>query len=127
MKLKYTDSRDGLVVVGLEDEAGMFHELALNTMDAADLIGALRASLEEAVGHPAADSMGLPGIHHVQYSERSGEIFFRIYMNERLYHEYPIPPNTTLATELKLFADRVEARNLAKATHQLPDSPSGRH
>lgn len=127
MKIVHTDSRDGSVIIGLEDESGDAHEVALTTIATADLIGALRSSLEEAIGHPLADSTGLPGIHHVQYSERSGEVFFRIYMSDRIYHEYPIPPNTTLETELKLFAERVEARNSAKATHQPPDSQSGKH
>jgi hypothetical protein len=127
MKITATDSRDGKVIVIVKTNDNKSREIMMTTIEAATLIGALRASLEEAIGHPTAESTGLPGIHHVQYNERNGEIFFRVYMSDRIYHEYPIPRNTTLATELKLFAERVEARNLAKATHSPPDSPSGKH
>src|SRR6266699_3285658 len=65
MKITYTDSRDGMVLIGFKDERGE-HEIALSTIETADLIGALRTSLEEAVGSPAANSMGLPGIERVQ-------------------------------------------------------------
>ena len=58
MKITYTDSRDGMVLIGFTDERGE-HEIALSTIETADLIGALRTSLEEAVGSPAANSMGL--------------------------------------------------------------------
>ena len=61
MKITYTDSRDGMVLIGFTDERGE-HEIALSTIETADLIGALRTSLEEAVGSPAANSMGLPDI-----------------------------------------------------------------
>src|SRR6266566_6944611 len=60
MKITYTDSRDGMVLIGFTDERGE-HEIALDTIETADLIGALRTSLEEAVGSPAANSMGLSG------------------------------------------------------------------
>ena len=48
MKITYTDSRDGMVLIGFTDERGE-HEIALSTTETADLIGALRTSLEEAV------------------------------------------------------------------------------
>ena len=79
MKITYTDSRDGMVLIGFTDERGE-HEIALSTIETADLIGALRTSLEEAVGSPAANSMGLPGIERVQIVETAGEVFFRVYM-----------------------------------------------
>ena len=124
MKIAYTDARDGSIVIGLTEDGGL-REVTLNTLDATHLIGALRASIEEAIGHPAAYSTTLPGIERVQFVETPTEIFFRIYMNDRVYHEYPVPKGTTMADELKLFADRVEARNWAKATNQPPDSPAG--
>ena len=49
MKITYTDSRDGMVLIGFTDERGE-HEIALSTIETADLVGALRTSLEEAVG-----------------------------------------------------------------------------
>ena len=127
MKLVSTDSREGKIILAVQDDDDAVHEISLNTMDVAQLIGALRSSLEEAIGHPAAYSSGLPGIARVQFVETPTDIFFRIYMNERIYHEYPVPKRTTMADELKLFADRVEARNWGKATNQPPDSPAGKN
>ncbi len=99
MKITYTDSRDGMVLIGFTDERGE-HEIALSTIETADLIGALRTSLEEAVGSPAANSMGLPGIERVQIVETAEEVFFRVYMNDRISHDYPVPKGTVLADEL---------------------------
>lgn len=126
MKIVSTDSRDGMVIIALKDEHDS-HEISLNTMDAGFLIGALRASIEEAIGHPAAYSTTLPGIERVQFVETPTDIFFRVYMNERVYHEYSVPKGTTMADELKLFADRVEARNWGKATNRPPASPKGKN
>ena len=63
----------------------------------------------------------------MQYYEVGKTLFFRVFLNERVYHEYPVDADTTLGAELKAFADRVEARNLAKSTHQPPDDPKNRH
>ena len=121
MKITYTDSRDGMVLIGFTDERGE-HEIALSTIETADLIGALRTSLEEAVGSPAANSMGL----RVQIIETAEEVFFRVYMNDRISHDYPVPKGTVLADELRMMADRMEARNSAKVTHPSPDIQRGR-
>jgi hypothetical protein len=96
MKLTYTDSRDGRVVIGFTDERGE-HEIALSTVETADLIGALRTSLEEAIGSP-----------------------------DRISHDYPVPKETVLADELRMLADRMEARNSEKATHPSPDAQKGK-
>jgi hypothetical protein len=125
MKITGTDARDGVVVIELMQGAGLY-EVTLPPIEAASLISALRASLEDAIGHPSADSMALPGMERVQYVEHENEVFFRVYMNDRVSHDYPVPKGTVLADELKLLADRVEARNLAKATHRSSDSPSGK-
>jgi hypothetical protein len=125
MRVTDTSSRNGLVIVGLADQRGR-HEIALNTLDAAHFIGSLRLSLEEAIGHPAADSMALLGMERVQIVETVGELIFRVYMNHRVSHDYPIPKGTVLANELKIFADRAEAHNSARATHRTPDSPPNR-
>jgi hypothetical protein len=66
MKVKYTASRDGLVIIALEDESGEIHEVELAAIDVAQLIGGLRTSLEEAIGHPSAGNMTLPGMERVQ-------------------------------------------------------------
>jgi hypothetical protein len=125
MKLTYTDSRDGRVVIGFTDERGE-HEIALSTVETADLIGALRTSLEEAIGSPAAGSMALPGIERVRIVETAEEVVFRVYMNDRISHDYPVPRGTVLADELRMLADRMEARNSAKATHPSPDAQKGK-
>jgi hypothetical protein len=126
MKVRYTGSRDGLVIIALEDEDGKIHEVELSTIDAAQLIGGLRASLEEAIGHPNADSMTLPGMERVQIVSHDKQILFRVYMNDRLSHEYPVPKGY-LADELKLLANRVQPHNLVKAAHRPPDGPLGKH
>jgi hypothetical protein len=95
-------------------------------MDAAHFIGAFRVALGDSVQNPLAESMVLPGMKWVQYAENEDTLSFRIFLTDRLYHEYPVPKNTTLATELKAFGDRVEARNLPKATHSPPENPSGK-
>src|SRR5882762_7889132 len=129
MKITYTDSRDGMVLIGFTDERGE-HEIALSTIETADLIGALRTSLEEAIGSPAANSMGLPSIERVQIVETAEEVFFRVYMNDRISHDYPGPKGTVLADELRMMADRMEARNSARPHIRHPISkraaPSGR-
>jgi hypothetical protein len=121
MKIISTDSRDGKIILVVEDD-GEQHEIILGTIDAAFLIGALRCSIEEAIGHPHASSMTLPGMVRVQMVETPEELIFRVYMNDRVSHDYPVPRGTDLADELKLLTDRFEARNLAKATNPLPDS-----
>jgi hypothetical protein len=125
VKLTYTDSRDGSVIIGFTDERGE-HEIALSTIETADLIGALRTSLEEAIASPAADSMALPGIERVQIVETAEEVLFRVYMNDRISHDYPVPKGTVLADELRVLADRMEARNSAKATHPSPVAQKGK-
>jgi hypothetical protein len=43
MKLTYTDLSDGMVIIGFTDERGE-HEIALSTIETADLIGAFQRS-----------------------------------------------------------------------------------
>jgi hypothetical protein len=126
LRPEHIEDRDGSVIVSFTDDAGHAYEIAFNTMDAAHFIGAFRVALEESIQNPLADSMALPGMKWVQYSESAEAVFFRIFLSDRLYHEYPVPKGTTLAAELKAFGDRVEARNLSKATHSPPESPSGK-
>lgn len=117
-----TDAINDDVVINLRDETGTAFTVALKTIDVASLVGMLRASLEEAGKHPQSGGWALPGIHHVQYYKNGGTEYFRVYLSERLFHEYTVQPNTVLALELKEFADRVEARALRKAT-----PPAGTH
>src|SRR4029077_19922399 len=125
MRLTYTDSGDGMVLIGFTDERGE-HEIALSTIETADLIGALRTSLEEAIGSPVANSMSLPGMERVQIVETAEEVFFRVYVNDRISHDYPVPKGTVLADEFLMMADRMEVRNSAKAIHPSPDIQKGK-
>ncbi len=122
LQMVHTDSRYDFVILTLADASGNTYEVKLNSMDVATLIGSLRACVDEAIAHPSARSLGMPGMKRVQYVEAPENVFFRVFLGDHLFHEYPVPANTTLAAELKLFGDRVEARNLAKATHLPPDS-----
>jgi hypothetical protein len=120
LRITSTDSREGFVILNLSDTEGAPYEVRLNSMDVASLMGSVRAQLDLAL--MTGVNWGMPGMQRVQYVETPGTVFFRVFLGEHQYHEYPIPMNTTLAEELKNFADRVEARNAAKATHQPPDS-----
>ncbi|MGY4281172.1 hypothetical protein ACVWXO_000392 [Bradyrhizobium sp. LM2.7] len=124
MRITHTDSADGMVLVGFTDERGE-HEIALSTIETADLIGALRTSLEEAVGSPAANSMSLPGIERVQIVETAEEVFFRIYMNDRISHDYPVPKGTVLADELRMMADRTGGAQFGKGHTSATQYPKG--
>lgn len=124
LKIDHTESRDGLVILALKDDAGGIYEVILNSMDVASLMGSLRACVEESIADSSAGSVGMPGMKRVQHVETPENVFFRVFLSDHLFHEYPVPANTTLAADLKMFADRAEARNLAKATHQPPDTRS---
>jgi hypothetical protein len=123
LQMVQTDSRDGHVILEMKDSEGAPYELKLNTMDVASLVGSLRACTEEAIAHPSASNVGMPGMKRVQYVETPETAYFRVFLSDHLFHEYPVPLNTTLGAELKEFGDRVEARNAAKATHPLSGSP----
>lgn len=123
MKIKYTDARDGKVVIGLEEDANG-SEIILNSIELASLSGMLQISLEEAISQPAAKGVGMPGIQRVQYVETPETLLFRIYLNDRIFHEYPVPHDTNLGIELKKFADQLELRNLAKANLSQPGDPT---
>jgi hypothetical protein len=45
-------------------------------------------------GSPAADSMALPGIERVWIVETAEKVLFRLYMNDRISHDYPVPKRT---------------------------------
>lgn len=126
MKITSVDTRDGEIVLGVED-GDKTKEITLKTIEAAQLLGALRASIAETVEGASAYSTGLPGMERVQIYTTESDVFFRVYMSDRIYHEYPVPKNTSLADELKLLADRVETRYLAKAIYPPHGSHSGKN
>lgn len=117
LKLTSTNTENGFVLLNAADITGKSFQIQLNSMDVASLMGSLRVALDDILQHPSAESVSLPGMKRVQYVETPETIFFRVFLNDHLFHEYPVPRNTTLAADLKEFADRVDARNMAKATH----------
>ena len=70
--------------------------------------------------------MALPGIERVWIVETAEKVLFRLYMNDRISHDYPVPKGTVLADELRMLADPMEARSSAKATHPSPDAQKGK-
>src|ERR1700730_14938839 len=116
LRITHTDSRDGLVILSMKDAADNPYEVQLTSMDVASLMGSLRVQLDEALSHPQATNIRMAGMKRVQYVETPESLYFRVFL-------YPVERMTTLGDELKLFADRVEARNAAKATHQLSGTP----
>jgi hypothetical protein len=127
MKITHTDAQEGLVILGLEDEAGTSHEIRLTSMDVANLFSNLRASLEAAIGHVEAGNFGMPEMTRVQYVQTQEAVFFRVFLTDHLFHEYQVPRNTTLATALREMVDREELRLQAKATYQQPGNPGNKH
>ncbi len=123
MKVKAVENRSGKVVIILDRENGPDNEIMFNSMDAMEFLSAAETVLKEVIDDPSATSYGSIGIHHLQFRTMpNGDQFFCVYVGQSTFHEYKVPPGTTLSTELKLFADRVEAQNLARATTQPPGS-----
>lgn len=116
------------VILAFEDENGEEYQASLNTIDAATLISILSTLIQRIANDPSARSPSLPGMRYVQLLETGEEVFLRIAIGEHgVFHDYPVPRNTTLAEDLRFLADRVAARQEAKVTHQPPDSPSGKN
>lgn len=121
MKVAAVENRSGKIVFHLDRDDGPDQEIVFNSMDAMEFLTAARAVLEEAIKDTSAPSCGFASIDHLQFRTMpNGDQFFCIYISPSTYHEYMVPAGTTLSTELKLFADRAEAQNLARVTTQLP-------
>jgi hypothetical protein len=127
LKITLTDTSEGEVILGLRDVAGKNYEVRLGSIDVAALISALSASMQELLDDPTARSQTLPGMQRVQLVESSKEVLFRVFLTDRLFHEYPVPINTTLSEDLRFLADRVAARQEARITNRPPDSISGKN
>jgi hypothetical protein len=127
LKPKHADRSGDMIVLAFEDETSEPCEARITTMDAATLMFALERLIQEAVQQPQARSPQLPGMRYVQLLERAEDIFFRVSVAEGVFHDYPVPKNTTLAEDLRFLCDRVAARQEAKVTHSPPDNPSGKH
>jgi hypothetical protein len=120
-KITQLASRGDRLIIALEDEAGENCEVELNSIETVNLLSTIRAALSDVIGSPEAGNYGLPGMKRIQYVESADAIYLRISLTDHVYHEYPVPKGTTLATDLQMFGDRASARNLAKATHQPPE------
>lgn len=116
LRIYETDSRGDFIILALKDDSGSPYEVKLTSMDVATLMISLRLQLDTVIARPDAKHVGMPGMQRVQYVETPETALFRVFLTDRLFHEYPVPRNTTLGEELKVFGDRVEARNAAKAT-----------
>jgi hypothetical protein len=115
------------IVLAYEDEAGEKYEAKISTVDAATLISILSSLIPQIAADPSARSPRLPGMRFVQLLETGEEVFLRISISEHVFHDYPVPKDTTLAEDLRFLCDRVAARQEAKVTHRPPDSPSGKN
>jgi hypothetical protein len=91
------------------------------------LMFALERLIGEAVQHPRARSPQLPGMRFVQLLETEESAMLRISVAEGVFHDYPVPKNTTLAEDLRFLSDRVAARQEARVTHSPPENPASKN
>lgn len=119
MKFSAGENRDGMIVISLEKDDRPDNEVHLNSMDVMSLMSLLQTLLKEGISDPAAGPWAHANIHHLQFRMNpNGDQSFCIYLTPSIFHEYVVPANTNLSVDLKEFADRVSARQLARATIQ---------
>jgi len=122
---KSIDVSGDMIALAFEDETGEACEAKFSTLDAATLMYTLEMLIPKAIDTPEARSPRLPGMHYVQLLQNEEEVCLRISVGEHgVFHDYPVPANTTLANDLKFLADRVAARQEAQVTHSQFDSPA---
>jgi hypothetical protein len=128
LKPTHMDTDGDQIILAFEDDTGEPCKASIGTMDAATMISALSNLIEEISLKPIDRNPMMPGMNYVQLSETEEMVWLRISIGEHgLFHDYPVPKDTTLAEDLRFLADRVAARQEAKVTHSPPDSPKGRH
>jgi hypothetical protein len=116
------------IAMKFKDEAGEDYEALFSTLETASLLSALPKLIEEIVAQPNDRNPMMPGMSFVQLLEKEEEVWLRISIGEHgLFHDYPVPKNTTLAEDLRFLADRVAARQETKVTHPQSDSPGRKH
>jgi hypothetical protein len=122
------DTDGDQIALRFEDETGEQYEAKLTTIDAVTLASSLPGLIDRAASTPNARNVEMLGMNFVQLIENEEMAWLRISIGDHgIFHDYGVPRNTTLATDLRFLADRVAARQEAKATHSPPDSPKGRH
>lgn len=106
------------IVLNLESASGEKFGAKMSTLDAGSLISGLGRLIEAISRKPTDRSPLMPGMNSVQLIETEAEIRLRISIGDQgLFHDYPVPKNTSLAEDLRFLADRVGAREEAELTH----------
>jgi len=119
MKISAGENRDGIIVISLEKDDRPDGEIHLNSMDVMSLVSLLQTLFSEAIGDPSARPWAHANIHHLQFRMNpNGDQSFCIYLSPTIFHEYVVPSNTNFSVDLKELAERVSARQLARATTQ---------
>jgi hypothetical protein len=119
LRITSVDAEDGNVCVAMESDDGGQFSLPLNTAETLSLMNLLPELLNDAATNPQAASASMP-LHHVQYEQIGETLYFRVYVTDRVFHEYSVADNSTLSVALKAFADTYEAESVALAMRQSP-------
>jgi len=128
LKPKGFDTFGDQIILEFEDDGGEPCQASIGTMDAATMISALSNLIEGISLKPTDRNPMLPGMNYVQLLETKEEVWLRISIGDHgLFHDYPVPKNTTLAEDLRFLADRVSARQEAKVTNPQSGSPERKH
>lgn len=124
LAIRSIDTKDGSIVVEMEQGDGVKLELRLSSMDAQSLIGALVMKVSEITELPLVESRSSVDTHHIQLLENGETLLFRVFLRQGLFHEYKVASNTTLADGLRRFFSYEASRQEAKQTGQ---SSGGNH
>jgi hypothetical protein len=128
LKPKGFDTLGDQIILEFEDDSGEPCQASIGTMDAATMISALSKLIEQVSLKPTDRNPMMPGMNYVQLLETKEEVWLRISIGEHgLFHDYPVPINTTLAEDLRFLATRVAARQEVKVTNPQPGNPDRRH
>jgi hypothetical protein len=124
LKPTHIDTDGDQIVLAFEDQTGEPCEARISTLEAATLLTALPRMVEQIVGKPTDRNPTMPGMTFVQLLETKEEVWLRISIGDHgLFHDYPVPKDTTLAEDLRFLADRVAARQEAKVTNPQSATP----
>jgi len=128
LKPTHTGTEGDQIVLSFEDETGEECRAKFSTAEVATLLSALPKMIEEIVGKPTDRNPTMPGMNFVQLLETKEEVWLRISIGDHgLFHDYPVPKDTTLAANLRFLSDRVAARQEAKTTNPQSGKHGRRH
>lgn len=111
-----TDAEDGKTVVKLSDGAGGQYELKMPSMECQSLIEMLKLSLAEALRQPQAESGSALSFEKLQLEQAGETLFVRLFLTDKVFHEYQIPIDTNVANDLMVALELGQKRNEAKIT-----------